>query len=264
MPTVPMGLVRMVSGALILGVISMVAVQIGSTSGETASSVGVDPLAPSHSIETGVLLDGPDIPPVPAQTEHRVLYPIRRESSPVPAAGSSVSRRRAFRSPSPAPRAGKGAASMGSAEREAGEPGPVTGGFSQDPRGGALGKPSGPRGQESVAPKVVAPGTFEEQGDAPQAIAQKFNVTEEVLRPSFELLTPDQAIAIAIIKRLDRTLTRKPEISTDRVAQAQPKASIQPQPTVQTLTPSSPAPVVASPQHTGPLTLTMLPKFGLG
>ena len=255
MPTVPMGLVRMVSGALILGVISMVAVQVGSTSGETASSVGVDPLAPSHSIETGVLLDGPDIPPVPAQTEHRVLYPIRRESSPVPAAGSSVSRRRAFRSPSPAPRAGKGAASMGSAEREAGEPGPVTGGFSQDPRGGALGKPSGPRGQESVAPKVVAPGTFEEQGDAPQAIAQKFNVTEEVLRPSFELLTPDQAIAIAIIKRLDRTLTRKPEISTDRVAQAQPKASIQPQPTVQTLTPSSPAPVVASPQHTGPLTL---------
>jgi hypothetical protein len=103
-------------------------------------------------------------------------------------------------------------------------------------------------------------GTSEGQEVAPQSVAQKseavkFGATEQALRPSFELLTPDQAIAIAILKRLDRTLTRKPEISTNRVAQAQPRASIRPQPTVQNLTHSIPAPVVASPQQAGPLTL---------
>lgn len=77
----PLAWAKRALGAAIIGLLFVAAQQVWMSSGETAGSVSVDPLAPIRSLEHRVFLDGPDYPVPPVKSGLRVLSPIQRDGA---------------------------------------------------------------------------------------------------------------------------------------------------------------------------------------
>ncbi len=227
--SMPPGLIKQVSAALLVGFLGMAAIRMLSDSGETQTSVGADPLAPSHSIESGVRLQGPDLPLKTGTPGPRVLSPIRRERGGAPAPGSRISQpisQVPQRKPSQVQVSLSGKSTFVQGPVEEGSPEP---------------EPSGPA-RVPVSPPVSQVVSRDKQLSVHKSVAQGQEAPKQSPpTPSFPIVTADRAAAIAILDQLDRVFARPAPVFSQPVAKAPSAPIIQ---------------VEESPIQSGPLSLS--------
>ena len=225
--SMPPGLIKHVSAALLVGFLGMAAIRMFSDSGETRSTVGVDPLAPSHSIESGVRLQGPDLPVNTGNAGSRVLSPIHRERGVAPAPSLRISQLNRQ-----APKPSRVQASL--SEKSAQVEGPAEGGSSEP-------EPSGPA-RVPVSSPVSRVMSRDKQLSVQKLVAQRQEASKQPLpTPSFPIVTADRAAAIAILDQLERVFARPTPVSSSPVAKSPGAPIIQ---------------VEESPIQSGPLSLS--------
>ncbi|HIG85464.1 MAG TPA: hypothetical protein EYQ25_00290 [Planctomycetes bacterium] len=206
--SMPPGLIKQASAALLVGLLGMAAIRMFSGSGETQSNVGTDPLAPSHSIESGVRLQGPDLPMNTGDPGSRVLSPIRRERGVALAPSFRISQPN---SQVPQRKPSQVQASLGG--KSAPAKGPTEGGSPEL-------EPSGPT-RVPVSPSVSQARSRDKQLSAQKPVAPRQAAPKQPLpTPSFPIVSADRAVAIAILDQLERVLGRPTPVSSPPVAKA--------------------------------------------